>query len=266
MRAQLRHSQGVLGAAQDAFARALLDCGLPVPGEVTPRQRSRATRCFNIYRNNVYASLVTSVLAKFPVVQKLVGVDFANAAARHYVEHDPPSCPVLLWYGAAFPEFLEAFEPAQSVPYLADVARLEWAISEAYSAADAPFVTADALWSLGDVLGTATLTLHPAVRMIVSPFPAYSIWAANAAEQSSQNLCAFSGGETALIVRPAFDVRVIQLGPEAANFIRALKRGATIDTATSEAFAADAAFDLASTLVTLVSSGAIAAANCASHI
>jgi hypothetical protein len=45
--------------------------------------------------------------------------------ARSYVALAPPSSPIMLDYGAGFPDFIGAFEPAKCLPYLQDVARIE---------------------------------------------------------------------------------------------------------------------------------------------
>jgi hypothetical protein len=42
------------------------------------------------------------------------------------VRIEPPLSPILLKYGGRFPTFIETFRPTSSLPYLADVARLEW--------------------------------------------------------------------------------------------------------------------------------------------
>ena len=59
-----------------------------------------------------------------------------------FVRAEPPRSPVLLGYGDGLPAFVERFEPASCVPYLADVIRLEIATSQAYHAADAEPVDA----------------------------------------------------------------------------------------------------------------------------
>jgi len=48
-----------------------------------------------------------------------------------------PRSAVMIHYGADFPGFVAAFEPAREIAYLSDVARLEDAWVEAYHAAEA---------------------------------------------------------------------------------------------------------------------------------
>src|SRR5262245_42124274 len=79
-----------------------------------------------VYRHHVLRSLETALSATFPTVQTLVGDEFFGGMARHFVANNPPKQPVLSEYGADFPAFVEGHAPAGGLPYLADVARLDW--------------------------------------------------------------------------------------------------------------------------------------------
>ncbi|NQD95269.1 DUF2063 domain-containing protein, partial [Pseudomonas sp. CrR25] len=132
-------------SAHDDFAAALLDPQHPCPPDLTCWNGSAVEARFAVYRNNVFSSLVGALADSFPVVQQLVGEAFFGAMARVYVHRSPPRSPLLLHYGDDFPTFIEGFEPAGSLPYLADVARLERLRSRAYHAADSPSLDADAI-------------------------------------------------------------------------------------------------------------------------
>ena len=54
-----------------------------------------------------------------------------------FIARHPPQSPALVEFGGAFALFLAAFEPAGSLSYLTDIARMEWARHAAYHAADA---------------------------------------------------------------------------------------------------------------------------------
>lgn len=121
----------------EAFAAALLNPDLPPPTGLCARNGSDPSIRFAVYRNNVIFSLIDALADSFPVVQMLVGETFFRAMAREFAYQYPPRSPVLAQYGADFPGFIGDFQPAASLPYLADVARLEYAYIQAYHAADA---------------------------------------------------------------------------------------------------------------------------------
>ena len=105
---------------QDEFIAALRD-----PSR--PPAITEDTRRFAVYRNNVYVSLVDALVAGFPKVHELVGDTFFRAMARDYAAEHPPKTPVLAFYGEDFGAFISGFQPAEGVPYLGDIARLEFA-------------------------------------------------------------------------------------------------------------------------------------------
>ena len=112
---------------QAQFAKSLLDPAKGVPDFVSRTQGEPSNKRFNVYRNNVMVSLTEALLDSYPVVAQLVGEEFANAMARVFAGDNLPTSPVLLEYGAGYGDFIAGFEPAQSLPYLADIARLEGA-------------------------------------------------------------------------------------------------------------------------------------------
>src|SRR5262245_48620646 len=95
-----------LGEIQATFARALHDPSMRPPEAVTQRAVAPPVRRFNVYRNTVYAGLTGVIAARYPAMQKLMGADLFQAAARFFVVEHPPTSPVLLEYGEGFASFL----------------------------------------------------------------------------------------------------------------------------------------------------------------
>lgn len=221
-----------LAALQDAFVAALREPAAPVPDGLMAPDMAHRTRRFNVYRNTVFASLTAAVEARFPVVARLVGDEFFRAMAREFIDRAPPSSPVLSTYGAAFPSFLDAFEPVAELPYLADVARLEWARSVAYHARDAEALSIDVLSRVApEELGRAVLSVHPAARLVRSGFPVASIWSTNTHDDEVRPIDLDGGGEAALVSRPHLDVLVTPVSVGAAALFEALVQGVTLGDA-----------------------------------
>lgn len=243
---------------QHVIAHALLRPEAPCPAGLKTRNGSDPATRFAIHRNNVIVSLVDAVADSYPVVQALVGEAFFRVLAAEFVRGGPPRSPVLAWYGAGFADFVEDFPPAAGLPYLAEVARLEWLRVEAWHAADAdplPLAEISALLADAAALPALRLALHPALRLLRSAHPVVSIWAAHQAEDTAAALDAvdFATAEAALIVRDRLDVTIQRIEPGAAAFIGRLLDGATF----GEAAAAAGAFGLAATLALLLRSGAV---------
>lgn len=247
-----------LESLQAGFTAALLDAGAPAPDGVVDPAGRPAPRRFNVYRNNVVVSLTEALADTYPVVARLVGEDFFRAMARLAALDAPPSSPVLLQWGGDLARFIERFEPAAMAPYLADVARIEWAYVEAYHAADAETMPASALAQVPeDRIDDLILLLHPSVRVVASQWPALSIYAANVAGADPNAVAIdFQQGEDVLIARPDWAVDLRQLPVGGAALVAALGRGLRLGTAAAIAGFADPAADLARSIAVLLQAGA----------
>lgn len=247
-----------LSETQAHFAAAICDAENAVPDQITSHAAARPAKRFNVYRNNIHASLIGVLEGRFPAVSRLVGTEFFAAMARVYINEHPPRSAILMEYGETFAEFLESFEPVSDVPYLPDVARIEWAWSFAYYAADAEPVDPEELQALApDAIGDIAFALHPSLSIVCSRFPAVTIWEANIGEQEPAPIDAGAGGEDAMILRPHSDVEVRRLPAGGASFIKVLQAGKSLAGAVVVAEQSAPGFDVQANLAGLFASGAI---------
>ncbi len=243
------------------FAPALLDPGRAPPAFVSGPNGKAAGKRYNVYRNNVTVSLINALAAAFPATMRITGVDFFRAMARFHVRATPPTSPLLFENGHGFPDFIERYEYAQSMPWLADVARIERAWLDAYHAADEEPLTPRALALIPpEQLADAVLTPHPATRIVRSRFPAVSIFAANRSGAPMGRIEA-AEPEDALVTRPHLEVIVRRLPPGGAVFLSRLMAGETFGAAAAAAFAGCPRFDLSGNIAGMIEAGAFTAAN-----
>jgi hypothetical protein len=237
------------------FAGALLAPAVPAPSGLTRSDGRLSARRFNVYRNNVVVGLVEAVSANYSATRRIVGDEFFAATARAYVGAHPPRTPMMFDYGADFPDFIARFEPAECVPYLSDVARLERAWLEAFHAADALPLDPAQLEAVDMTLAPdVRLTPHPSLRLVTSEHPIVTIWAMNNGDGEPGPLPA--GGENALVVRPDAEVHVIPVDAGTATLVAALVVGASMLEATRSMLAAVPGSDLAESLRRLFSADA----------
>jgi hypothetical protein len=247
---------------QRGFAAALLDPVLPMPDGVIGPDGEPDSKRFAVYRNNVVVGLIEALKDAFPAVHRIVGDEFFRAMARAYVMVEPPRSPIMLNYGAGFPNFIWSFEPAAALPYLADVARIERAWTEAYHAPEASPIDPGAFIAISaDQLPAIQLMLHPSLRMVRSQFPALTIWQMNVADGVPAPVDLAGGGEDALIVRPVTDVEARSIPIGTLEFIQALVDGKSVLAALKGALVANSRFDLSANLADLMRAGALVGYN-----
>ncbi len=206
-----------------------------------------------IYKNNVYTQLIEALRDSYPAVHRLTGAEFFRFAATEYLMAHPPLSPTLLAYGENFPRFLGEFEPASSVPYLPDVARLEQLYLESYHAAEATPLPKSAFAKyLSERPTQPDLRLHPSARLMASPFPVSHIWEVNVRSSTIDGKQRIPGGaEYLLIVRPRATVEVRRVSRGAHAALVALEQGLSINEALTAGAEADPGTDLGQHLLSL---------------
>ena len=231
----------------------------PPPACVSGPNGKIASKRYNVYRNNVTVSLINTLVAAFPATMHITGVEFFRAMARFHVRATPPTSPLLFEYGRDFPDFIERYDYAQSMPWLADVARIERAWLDAYHAADEEPLAPQALASvLLERLADTVLTPHPATRIVRSCYPAVTICAANRSGGPAGRIQA-AEPEDALVTRPQLEVIVRRLPPGGAVFLTRLITGEPLGAAAGDALADCPQFDLSANIAGMLEAGAFTA-------
>jgi len=213
------------------FVSALLNPQRPTPAVVSGPGSKAATRRYGVYRNNVTISLINALAAVYPATQRITGIEFFRMMARQHVRATPPTSPLLFEYGRDFPAFIERYEHGQSMPWLADVARIERAWLDAYHAADAEPLSAGALAAVPvGQLGDIVLIPHPATRIVRSRYSALTIFAANRIDQPVARIEA-GEPEDVVITRPELEVFARRLPRGGAAFLAHLLAGEPLGAA-----------------------------------
>lgn len=250
---------------QTSFRAALLDATQPTPTGLTDGAGRPAGRRYDVYRNNVAVSLREALETGFPVIAKLLGPENFAYTAGVYLRAEPPASPLMMTYGAGFPDFLAGFAPLAGLPYLADVARLELMLRQSYHAADHKPADPSVLQGLApDALMACRLTLAPSLRLLRSKYPVWSIWQRNSREGAPKPP---AQAQDTVILRAEFDPEPHLLPPGGADFIDALLHdaplGVAIDGAIGGAIGgpiddgAGTAFDPGTTLDLLLTNGSV---------
>lgn len=120
-----------------------------------------------IHLRHYATSLATAIGDKFPATAWVVGAAAMREAARAYVRACPPLQPCIAEYGRDFPRFLARHASAASLPYLGELAELEWAVAQASIAVDVPSLSWAELASRGaERLLDSTLALQPGAHYL----------------------------------------------------------------------------------------------------
>lgn len=241
---------------QEQFARALADVPPAHDGD-SAVARLVTQPGFAVYRNTVRKGGIDALVANYPAVARLVGEEWMRAAAAEFSRIHPPRSPLLLEYGVEFAAFLETFEPAAELPYLAGVARLDRFWTEAHFARDESPLAAERVAALGqEDLAHARLRPHASAHWgWFDELPIFSVWSRNRNGTGDASDIAWRG-EGALVVRPLDSVQAMAIDCADVAFLEACSAGRTVAEAAFAALEADPAADLAQSMARLLCAGA----------
>jgi len=185
-----------------------------------------ATKRMQIYQHIVENTLSEALRTSYPAIVLLVGAAFFDQAADRYMRHNPPQVGNLQTYGAQFPMFLAQMKEAASLPYLADMARLEWARQQAYLAGDAQALGAsEVAHQLQQFENKQVyLTLHPSVQCIHSSHRIVDIWH-YCMNQDGETLQLEGDGQSVLLWRDGVQVAMQVIDAPAAGFLCKIREG-----------------------------------------
>ncbi|HET9645758.1 MAG TPA: DNA-binding domain-containing protein [Burkholderiaceae bacterium] len=233
--------QALLTGAEDAERHV-------VPGRLEPARR------LDVYRNNFYENLGSALAAVYPTVAELVGDEFFCFMARRYVRAHPPRTGNLHDFGGDLAVFLEHFEPAAELPYLGDVARLEWAWHCVFhTEAAAPIDAQRALEVMAsmpqEAQARARFRWQPSAALVKSAYPVVTLWEWHQRPEEERGVFDMNGAaEAALVRQSAGEVWVHRLTPAEHAVLAGLQRGDTLEAAVSQGLQVDTGIDIAGLL------------------
>ena len=242
---------------QAAFAAHLVgadrdDLAAEVLGDAIP-----AAARLRVYRHHVFESLASALAVTFPTVQAVVGADFFRRLARAFIGQSPPCQPVLAEYGAGFPAFVAGHDAVRDLPYLADVARLDWALNLAFQApAGGRLAAADLAAMPADRLPSLRLGLAPGTVVVASPYPLDRIWMASQPGATADPVDLAAGDVRLLVLRRPDDAAFVSLSAGEAAFVAGLGEGLSLEEAAGRAATS---LDLSACFARLLGLGVFAA-------
>jgi hypothetical protein len=167
----------------EAALGALPDRDRRLPGGVEAwvcgDERLGAVERLEVYARMYRFRLLDCLAGDFPAVHAVVGHERFHALVSDYLECHPSTSRSVRLLGRFLPDFLEGHSLGTEHFHVADLARFEWALLEAFDARDAEPLAPERLKTLPvDRWPDLRLTLAPSLRIVEARAPVQEVWAA----------------------------------------------------------------------------------------
>ena len=133
----IRSNAGSLADLQRAFQDYVLASSDGFTVQVRDTSKADRVTLLDVYRDGYALRLIEVLTIDFPGVLAMAGPEGFDALARAYVANHPSQHPSVRWFGGQLADFLATTAPYDRTPALAEMARFEWALGEAFDSVDA---------------------------------------------------------------------------------------------------------------------------------
>jgi hypothetical protein len=215
-----------------------------------------ASQRISIYEDSMRAGLLETLKITYPHCQQLVGPRFFQALAFEYIEHYPSLSPNLNDYGAHFAEFIDTLPSTRQLPYLSDMARLEWAHQQALFGPDPAGLDLEELAAVWQNQGHLLNFQRPSnSSLLYSPYPLHTIWLFNQGELERSTVHLDEGSSRLIVYRLDTSVRIEPLNAIEYDLLNEFDAGFTLEQAYDNAVDSEHAEAIAEALPALMQRG-----------
>lgn len=192
-----------------------------------------ATLRMAVYQNNYAHSLREALKDSYPVVLRLIGEDFFHVLAMEFIQSHPPKQASLQSYGLEFIPFVSNHKQCQQLPFLADVAHIEYLYIQCFHGPEQEAINLNHLLvEEEDDLPHVAFTAHPNVYLVSSDYPSLDIWYANLEDEVTEiNLDECLPSRILIYRNDELQVETVQLNNIAYSFCHHLMMGQSISEA-----------------------------------
>jgi hypothetical protein len=144
----IRSNAGSLADLQRAFQDYVLVSSDAFTGQVRDTSKADRVTLLDVYRDGYALRLIEVLTMDFPGILAMVGPEGFDRLTRGYIANHPSHHPSVRWLGRQFANFLATTAPYDRTPALAEMARFEWALGEAFDSVDAEPIRAEAVMAV----------------------------------------------------------------------------------------------------------------------
>lgn len=201
--------------------------------EFKPAGKLSLEQAFNLYHSIYEARLTEVLMSHFPAVRWVLGKDLFNKICHKYVETQPSVTYNLHSYGNTFPEFLKEDHDSKAIPFLYDLARLEWTLKEVQ---DRPSPSPLPGKHIEELLHSEDFKVQfiDAMEIFESPYAVYDIWDQRMSSAYQFEDINWNRSESLLVYKDQKKLCLIRIDALEAEVLKELKEGSSVSSALAD--------------------------------
>jgi hypothetical protein len=194
-----------------------------------PGGKIHLNQAFEIYHQSYLARLTLELERTYPAIRWVIGDQHFLKICHKFIESQPSVTYNLLFYGKEFADFMLANFSTQKIPFLHDLARLEWLYKEAYNRPRSNPMSEDQLLVLTQASDYRVQFIE-SLNILTSPFAIFELWSRREEPAYNFELINWLHPENLLIYKIRNKVTVTQIMPIEAEILKSLEGGASLNS------------------------------------
>lgn len=194
-----------------------------VPDGADPRTR------IAVHRDGYPARIASSLAEAFPAVANILGDGSLAKLTNRFIRDDGCSEWNLNRIGRSLPEFLESDPLTHELPFLPDLAALEWAVFECFHSAPGHEFDPSTIGALSsDDWTHARIVFRPGTAVVGSEWPIHELWNTRDLDRSEIDVDLSGRPERVLVYQVDFAIETHTVDPIEAHALESLLAGARL--------------------------------------
>ena len=199
------------------------------PDLLNAQRGTPGTARLSVYAGGYIARIRQALAEVYPAVAHVVGEGVFTELAGDYARAHPSHEYNLSFAGRHLPDFLASWPRTAQLPFLPDLARLEWLVCMAFHAFDEPPMDLRVLTQMSPAAWERLrLVFQPSVGVAASAWPILDMWTARTRPRDEIAIDLVNRPQHVLVSRQGIQVRCALLDPAQHEVLAALLAGETL--------------------------------------
>jgi hypothetical protein len=222
-------TMSTLAELQRDFQRHVMHGHERIVDAIESTPRVPATTRLGIYSEAYRLRLTDALASTLPRLQQLLGNDEFARIAAEYIDLSPSTYPSIRWFGDRMPALLD--RTYRNRPWIAELARWEWAIAATFDGADGEPLGIESLSAVPpERWPTLQFEFHPAVQVVRMKTNAPSLFKALSEDASPPQGVKLDEPQPWLIWRESLKTQYRSLHADEAAALEQARTGGTFES------------------------------------